>query len=72
MRNLCLAALLISSVCLAQPPAQASHAATRDEIKFLRFLLLNVASLDHSQVSPATAARLRAPGHIMATAVKRN
>ncbi len=45
MRYICPAVLLISSVCFAQtsqPPA------TPDEMQYLRFLLLNVASLDHS------------------------
>jgi hypothetical protein len=45
MRYLSLALLLISNVCFAQtsqPPA------TPEEIKYLRFILLNVASLDHS------------------------
>ena len=45
MRNLCLAALLFSGACFgqtAQPPA------TPAELKYLRFLILNVASLDHS------------------------
>ena len=44
MRHTSLAALLLSSVCLAQtsqPPA------TPDEVQYLRFMLLNVASLDH-------------------------
>jgi hypothetical protein len=48
MRRLHLAALLVSCVCFAQtsqPPA------TADEVKYLRFLLLSVASLDHSQAA---------------------
>ena len=48
MRRLRLAALLVSSVCFAQtsqPPA------TADEVKYLRFLLLNVASINHSQAA---------------------
>ncbi len=44
MRNLWIAVTLYSSLCFAQqqPPATAA------ELKYLRFLLLNVASLDHS------------------------
>ena len=45
MRHTCFAALLLSGVCFAQtsqPPA------TPDEVRYLRFMLLNVASLDHS------------------------
>jgi len=45
MRYICLAILLVSSVCFgqtAQPPA------TTAQLKYLRFMLLNVASLDHS------------------------
>jgi hypothetical protein len=47
MRSLFLAALFVSSVWAqtSQPPA------TADEVKYLRFLLLNVASLEHSQVA---------------------
>jgi hypothetical protein len=77
MLKLCLATLLISSVCFAQPakppliplpkitpptpvsppvpknpvappPATAQPPASGEELIFLRFLLLNVASLDHS------------------------
>src|SRR6266850_7771682 len=44
MQYLFRAALLISAVCYAQT-AQAP--ATPDEVKYLRFMLLNVASLDH-------------------------
>jgi hypothetical protein len=48
MRHLCFAILLASGLCLAQPVGQTSQPATRDELKFLRFMLLNVASIDHS------------------------
>jgi len=43
MRNACLTILLFSGLCSAQfqPPA------TSDELQYLRFVLLNVASLDH-------------------------
>jgi len=46
MRNLCFAVLVISSVCFGQAVTQPP--ATADEVKYLRFLLLSVASLDHS------------------------
>ncbi len=46
MRYLCFAALVISSVCFGQTVTQ--PLATADEIKYLRFLLLSVGSLDHS------------------------
>lgn len=48
MRHLCFAILLSSAVCLAQPVGQTFQPATRDELKFLCFMLLNVASIDHS------------------------
>ena len=55
MRNLSLAILLVSSVCLGQTVAQPP--ATTAELKYLRFMLLNVASLDHS---PDTIAQYEA------------
>jgi len=51
VRYLALAILLVSSVCSGQTAQTAQTAqppATADELKYLRFLLLNVASLDHS------------------------
>ena len=49
-----LAVLLISSVCLGQtapvsaPPPSTAIRATASQMKYLRFLLLNVGSVDHS------------------------
>jgi hypothetical protein len=51
MSYLALAVLLISAVCSGQTAQTAQTAqppATAAELKFLRFLLLNVGSLDHS------------------------
>jgi hypothetical protein len=50
MRCLFLAIMLVSSLCVAQT---AQPAATAQELKFLRFILLNVASLDHSSDAKA-------------------
>ena len=44
MRHTCFAILLLSGGAFAQGP---QALATADELKYLRFLLLNVASLDH-------------------------
>jgi hypothetical protein len=45
MRYIVLTALLSAGVCLAQT---SQRPATTDELQYLRFMLLNVASLDHS------------------------
>jgi hypothetical protein len=51
MRYLCLMIALTVGICSGQTAETAQAAqppATADELKYLRFLLLNVASLDHS------------------------
>lgn len=45
MRNVCLTVLLACGACFGQTTQAPASA---DELKFLRFMLLNVASLDHS------------------------
>jgi hypothetical protein len=52
MRHLTYAVLLISGACFAQAPpppvAAPQQVASFEQMKYLRFILLNVASLDHS------------------------
>jgi hypothetical protein len=55
MRYLAFAVSLVSSLCLAQssqPPA------TPQEVRYLRFMLLNVASLDHDAPRPSRLMRI--------------
>jgi hypothetical protein len=48
MRNWSIAVLLFSGLCFAQPAQNNVAGASRLEMKYLRFMLLNVASIDHS------------------------
>jgi hypothetical protein len=47
MYRTCLAVLLFSGLCQAQPPLTSPPAVSPQELRYLRFMLLNVASLDH-------------------------
>src|SRR5215471_13472975 len=54
MRSTAIAILFVSSICTAQPPqtvaATPVQATTRD-LQYVRFIILNIASLDHSSQS---------------------